>query len=185
MLYWSKLRYAGHKRGCEKMLRLRTYKNSDARKIVSWLTEEEAFQKWAAGRLHWPLSEEQFQHFAAAQLEEERTYLVTALDERGEPVGFLCMTKADYEKNSIHFCYIIVSSRSRGKGYGTQMLQLAVRYAAELLQMQRITLRVFENNQAARRCYQKVGFREEAYYPMAMEYKGARWPAYDIVYQVP
>ena len=32
------------KRGCEKMLRLRTYKNSDARKIVSWLTEEEAFQ---------------------------------------------------------------------------------------------------------------------------------------------
>ena len=48
---------------------------------------------------------------------------MTALDERGEPVGFLCMTKADYEKNSIHFCYIIVSSKSRGKGYGTQMLR--------------------------------------------------------------
>lgn len=140
------------------MLRLRTYKNSDAKKIVSWLTEEEAFQKWAAGKLHWPLSEEQFQRFAAAQLEEERAYLVTALDERGEPVGFLCMSKADYTKNSIHFCYIIVSSKSRGKGYGTQMLQLAVQYATELLQMQRITLRVFENNWAARRCYQKWAF---------------------------
>ena len=166
------------------MLRLRTYKNSDAQKIVGWLTEEDAFQKWAAGRLQWPLSVEQFQRFAAAQLEEERTCLVTALDEWGEPVGLLCMTKANYENNSIHFCHIVVSNKSRGKGYGSQMLRLAVQYAIDLLQMRRITLRVFENNQAARRCYQKVGFREEAYYPAAMEYNGVAWPAYDMAYQV-
>ncbi len=39
------------KRGCEKMLRLRTYKNSDARKIVSWLTEEEAFSKMGGRKI--------------------------------------------------------------------------------------------------------------------------------------
>ena len=124
------------------MLRLREYQNSDARRIVAWLEDERQFARWAAGRMQWPLTEERFQDFAAELLKDSRTMLVTAADELNEPVVFLCMTKADYEKHRIHFCFIVVSNKSRGKGYGTQMLQQAIRYAAELLQMQRITLRV-------------------------------------------
>lgn len=164
------------------MLRLRTYKNMDARKIVKWLEDEEAFQKWAGGWMQWPLTEEKFQAFTAELLQDERTWLLTALDELGEPVGFLGMRKANYEQNSIHFCFIVVSNKCRGKGYGTQMLQLAVRYAVELLQMKRITLRVFENNPAARHCYQKAGFREEVYYPSDMLWQGQRWNAYEMVW---
>ena len=164
------------------LLRLRTYKNSDAKKIVGWFEEEEAFQKWAGGWLTWSLTEEQFQAFAGELLQDERTWLLTALDALGEPVGFMGMRKADYEKNSIHFCFIVVSNKCRGKGYGTQMLQLAVRYATELLQMKRITLRVFENNPAARHCYQKIGFREEAFYPSAFQWQEQAWSAYEMAW---
>lgn len=164
------------------MLRLREYQNSDARRIVAWLEDERQFVRWAAGRMQWPLTEERFQAFAAELLKDSRTMLVTAADELNEPVGFLCMTKADYEKHRIHFCFMVVSNKSRGKGYGTQMLQQAIRYAAELLQMQRITLRVFANNAAARHCYQKIGFKDEAYYPAAFEWQNETWAAYDMAW---
>ena len=88
------------------MLRLREYQNSDARRIVAWLEDERQFARWAAGRMQWPLTEERFQAFAAELLKDSRTMLVTAADELNEPVGFLCMTKADYEKHRIHFCFI-------------------------------------------------------------------------------
>lgn len=132
--------------------------------------------------MQWPLTEEGFQTFAAEQLQQPRTVLVTAVDERNEPVGFLCMTQADYEQHRIHFCFIIVSNKSRGKGYGTQMLQQAICSVTELLQMQRITLRVFEDNIAARHCYQKIGFKDEAYYPAALQWHDETWAAYDMAW---
>lgn len=40
------------------------------------------------------------------------------------------------------------------------MLRLSIRYAFEILKVQKITLGVFENNQAAYHCYKSVGFRD-------------------------
>ena len=40
------------------------------------------------------------------------------------------------------------------------MLQLAIRYAFDMLKAEKITLGVFENNEPAYRCYLAVGFRE-------------------------
>lgn len=108
------------------MLRLRAYQSSDAERIAAWLEDERQLFLWSAGRMQWPLTKEQFQNFAAEQLQQPRTMLITAIDEFNEPVGFLCMTKADYQQKRIHVCFIVVTNQSRGKGYGTQMLQQAI-----------------------------------------------------------
>ena len=166
------------------MMRLRTYKNSDAEKIVSWLQDKTAFARWSFGMLEYPLTVEAFQNFMVKLLEDERTWLLTALDEAGEPVGFFGMTKADYVQNSVHLCYIVVSDRCRGKGYGTRMLTLALRYATDLLQMKRVTLRVFATNEPARHVYQKVGFRFESQEAERVTSMGQEYEVHRMAYEI-
>jgi diamine N-acetyltransferase len=49
---------------------------------------------------------------------------------------------------------------ARGRGYGTEALRLLLDYCFTVLGMHSVMLTVYEYNQAARRCYEKVGFRE-------------------------
>ena len=43
---------------------------------------------------------------------------------------------------------------------GREMLKLALRYAFDILHVDKVTLGVFENNPAAYRCYTSVGFQD-------------------------
>ena len=50
---------------------------------------------------------------------------------------------------------------ARGRGYGTQALELLVRFGFVDLHLHRISLQVFADNAVAIRTYEKVGFRRE------------------------
>jgi RimJ/RimL family protein N-acetyltransferase len=65
------------------------------------------------------------------------------------------------------------------KGYGTEAMQLILRYGFTELNLQRISLNVFEYNQRAMRSYEKAGFRLEGCLRRAMQREGRRW---DILY---
>jgi Acetyltransferases, including N-acetylases of ribosomal proteins len=47
------------------------------------------------------------------------------------------------------------------KGYGTEATRLIVRYAFDVLNLNRVWLHVLEDNQRGRRAYEKVGFKVE------------------------
>ena len=54
-----------------------------------------------------------------------------------------------------------IPDQKRGMGYGKEMLQLAIRFAFDMLKAEKITLGVFENNEPAYRCYLAAGFRDK------------------------
>ncbi|HJB26713.1 MAG TPA: GNAT family N-acetyltransferase [Firmicutes bacterium] len=54
----------------------------------------------------------------------------------------------------------IGEEENRGKGYGTQALELLVDYGFQVLNLHSLMLRVYSFNERAIACYQKVGFRE-------------------------
>ena len=62
-----------------------------------------------------------------------------------------------------------------GKGYGTDAMRLALRYAFMELNLHRVTLGVFEYNPRAIRSYEKAGFREEGRRRQALLRSGRRW----------
>lgn len=66
-----------------------------------------------------------------------------------------------------------------GKGYGTEAMQLTLRYAFTELNLRRVSLSVFEFNPRAIRSYQKAGFRLEGRQRQAIQREGRRW---DILY---
>lgn len=154
------------------MLRLRPYKPCDAETIVSWIKDEVTFRKWSADKYKsYPITGEDMNAFYDANAFSDGFFEMTAFDENGA-AGHLIMRFTDEEKKTLRFGFIIVDDARRGKGYGKRMLELAIKYAFEILMVERITLGVFENNAPAYHCYRSAGFRETGRierYPVAGE----------------
>jgi len=141
------------------VLRLRPYKRCDAAVIANWIQDELTYQRWSAGSFgDYPLTAEKLHAYYAAEEDNGDFIPMTAIDESGA-VGHLLMRFTDAEKTKLRFGFIIVDNSKRGMHYGSDMLRLAIRYAFEILKVRHITLGVFENNGAAQKCYQSVGFR--------------------------
>ena len=66
-----------------------------------------------------------------------------------------------------------------GKGYGTDAMKIILRFAFTELNLNRVTLTVFEYNPRAIRSYEKVGFKHEGRLRSALLKEGKRW---DLLY---
>lgn len=74
------------------------------------------------------------------------------------------------------FVGISIGDRSDwGKGYGTDAMKVALRFAFTEVNLNRVTLTVFEYNPRAIRSYEKAGFRHEGRVRGALLKDGKRW----------
>lgn len=145
-------------------LRLRQYKPCDAEKIVGWIKDEEALRKWSSDRFgDFPINSEDINNKYLKNngdcMEPDNFYPLVAFDDSGV-VGHLILRYTDAEKKIIRFGFVIVDDTKRGKGYGKQMLILAIKYAFDIFGAEKITLGVFDNNEPAYFCYKAAGFME-------------------------
>lgn len=62
-----------------------------------------------------------------------------------------------------------------GRGYGTDVMKVMLRYAFTEVNLHRVTLTVFEYNPRAIRSYEKAGFRHEGRMRQALNKEGRRW----------
>ena len=160
-------------------MKLRPYKPADAQTILSWVRDEETFRKWVTDRYpHYPITaaemnEKYLEHNGDCP-EPDNFYPMTAWDETGL-LGHMILRFTDAQKETIRFGFVIVDDSRRGEGIGKQMLQMAIRYAADFLKAKRITIGVLDNNPGALRCYLGAGFREaEQAEPVYYELLGQR-----------
>lgn len=147
----------------EKLI-LRPYKPKDAEAIVSWIKDERALRKWSSDRYGaYPITAEDINYKyleCNGDCEEpDNFYPMTAVDANG-PVGHLILRYINKEKTVIRLGFIIVDDSKRGMGYGKRMIQMAMRYAFDMLKAEKITLGVFANNPSAYYCYKAAGFNE-------------------------
>ena len=61
------------------------------------------------------------------------------------------------------------------KGYGTDAMQVLLRFAFTEINLRRVTLTVFEYNPRAIRSYEKAGFRHEGRLRKLLNREGRRW----------
>ena len=76
---------------------------------------------------------------------------MTAFDVSGI-TGHLTMRCTDSSRETVRLGFIIIDDRLRGKGYGREMFSMAVGYAFEFLRVRKVSLGIFENNEAAKNC---------------------------------
>ena len=161
-------------------MKLRPYKASDAKTIVSWIKDERALRRWSSDRYGaYPVTADDMNYKyleCNGDCEEpDNFYPLTAVSEEGI-VGHLILRYTDSVQKIIRIGFVIVDDSKRGKGYGKRMIQMATRYAFEFLQAEKVTLGVFENNPSAYHCYKAAGFKE---IPMdkqyVYEFYGEQW----------
>jgi diamine N-acetyltransferase len=76
------------------------------------------------------------------------------------PIGVTNLQAIDYRHGTAEFVIFIGAADAHGKGYGTETTRLMLDYAFADLGLRTITLTVYAYNPAARRAYEKAGFRE-------------------------
>ena len=139
----------------KKKMTLRPFNPNDAETILSWCKDKHAFRLWSADRYkEFPAQPEEMMR----QYKGDNMYPLTAIVGE-EIVGHILLRCPSEDKSVIRFGFVIVDDSKRGKGYGKQMLRLAIDYAQQELGAKRITLGVFCDNISAVECYKSVGFR--------------------------
>lgn len=161
-------------------LKLRPYKLCDANTIISWIKDERALRKWSSDRYGaYPITADdmnyKYMECNGDCAEPDNFYPMTAVSEEGI-VGHLILRYTDVTKKIIRIGFVIVDDTKRGKGYGKRMIQMAIRYAFDMLQAEKVTLGVFENNPSAHYCYKAAGFQEiETERKFVYEFSGEQW----------
>ena len=141
-------------------MRLRPYIPSiDFEIISSWITQPREHAMWCAGRTKFPIESEDFQRLLddIAVRCGDAPFVATAQD--GTPVGFFCYS-VNTVTNEGMLKFVMIDPSHRGKGYGKEMLKLAVSYAFEFTGAERVRLCVLSVNDRAKQCYGSVGFTE-------------------------
>ena len=146
------------------MLRLRPYKPCDAETIIGWCRDELTFRRWTGDRYDkFPVAEADINGKYIDNngdcAESDNFYPMTAFDENGI-VGHFIMRYTDEQKRILRIGFVILDNSKRGKGYGKEMIKLALKYAFEIYGAEKVTIGVFDSNPAAYHCYKNAGFRE-------------------------
>jgi RimJ/RimL family protein N-acetyltransferase len=101
----------------------------------------------------------------------------SAVDDR--PLGDISLEVADWNPREAFVGLGIGPRDFWGRGFGTEAMQLVLEYAFLEVNLQRVTLNVFEYNPRAIRSYEKAGFRHEGRMREALFREGKRW---DLLY---
>lgn len=115
---------------------LRPFNINDATTILSWCKDKHAFRLWSADRYKdFPAKPEEM----IEQYNGNNMYPLTAVVGK-EIIGHILLRFPSEDKSVIRFGFVIVDDSKRDKGYGKQMLQLAILKAKQDFGAQKITL---------------------------------------------
>jgi RimJ/RimL family protein N-acetyltransferase len=162
---------------CGKLVRLAVYNPAtDAATLARWNNNVEYQRLGNLGPAFLP-SARQVEEWYEKHLEEQVTFFIhTLADDR--VIGGLEFSLPDAACNS--WIGIGIGEREDwGKGYGTEAMRLALDFAFREMNLNRVSLSVYEFNPRAVRSYEKAGFQHEGRQCQAILHGARRW---DMLY---
>ncbi|MBH9964914.1 GNAT family N-acetyltransferase [[Bacillus] enclensis] len=147
------------------MIKLEYFQQSDFEQLIDWIDSPSFLMQWGGPGFDYPLDHEQLERYMEdANHKEAETLIYKVVDgETGKAIGHISLGKIDRTNRSARIGKVLVGSRqTRGKGIGQQMTREVLRIAFEELKLHRVSLGVFDFNNAAIACYEKAGFKKEA-----------------------
>ena len=141
-------------------MRIRPYQNKDFDIISQWITDERSHALWCANLMPYPLEKNSFD--ALLQEVEERfgDSPFVATTNNGQVVGFFCFS-VNLHTNEGMLKFVVIDNTMRNKGYGCEMLKLAIKYAFEIAKADAVHLNVFRKILVRRNVMKKWDLRKE------------------------
>ena len=156
-------------------MRLRPYLNElDYKYLEEWVNDERVHALWCANLIPYPLSKESVNAVLEKDAGKWGGYAYIVQEDDGTPAGFFCYSVNQVD-NSGFLRFVVLNPRLRGKGYGTQMIKLALKYAYDITGVSSVRINVFDVNTPARKCYEKAGFTLNTVQEAVFTYQDEVW----------
>jgi len=164
-------------------IELKPFEKNDFSRLIDWIKTPEFLLQWAGPIFSFPLDESQLDIYLKGSQENpplRRIYKVINTSDR-RVIGHIELNGIDLRNKAATLCRVLVGDRSlRGKGIAPQMLKELLEVGFSQFGLHRIDLLVFDFNQAAIRCYEKVGFRKEGHIREARKIGNEYWSLYQM-----
>jgi RimJ/RimL family protein N-acetyltransferase len=155
---------------------LRPLERADAPRIVPWFNDPEVTATLERYR---PLDLQEEEAFIERAYRSEHDLpLGIALRETDQLIGVTGLHQIDPRNRHATFGICIGEKSEWGKGHGTEVTALMVAYAFRELNLNRVWLRVYEQNRSGIRAYEKVGFRREGVLRQDRFHEGRYWDTF-------
>ena len=143
-------------------IRLRAPERDDLPRFVAWLNDPEVRQGLS---LYLPLSSSEEEKWFDSMLERPASEHPLTIEVRQNdgwiPIGNCGFINIDWQ-NRLSEVGIFIGEKSYwNNGYGSEAMGMLLKHGFLTLNLNRIFLRVFENNPRAIRAYEKTGFIHE------------------------
>lgn len=125
---------------------------------TKWMNDFEVTDKIGTSSKIYTLEKEK-EYLNSRALSKDYTFAIVSL-ETDELLGNCSLFEVDFVKGIGTIGIMIGEEENRGKGYGTDALNLLISYAFDYLNLHNVMLVVYSFNERAINAYKKVGFKE-------------------------
>lgn len=134
---------------------------ADMETYARWFSNIE-LQKFTTYDRVFPQTVGQAEQFRQRGIEQGRYAFTIRLRDDDTPLGNISLKGMDWRSRSCSVGIAIGEPDYWGQGYGTEAMQIILRYAFLELNLNRVELEVLASNERAVLSYEKVGFQREA-----------------------
>ena len=156
-------------------MRIRPYiATKDFEIIRNWITDERTHAMWCANLIAFPIEKVNFESVLEYDANQYTSSPYVATTDEGTVIGFFCYS-SNLDTNEGFLKFVVIDDKHRSKGYGQEMILLAVKYAFEIAKVDAVQLNVFAENTKAKACYLSSGFIERRTDENAFQFKDESW----------
>ena len=143
-------------------IRLRAIERTDLAQFTEWLNDPEV-RRGLMVHLPFSMAEEEtwYENMLKSPQEEHPLGIEIMTDSGWELIGNCGLFGIDWVVRQAEFGIFIGAKNYWNQGYGTEALKLMIEHGFNTLNLNRISLRVYENNPRAERSYEKAGLTIE------------------------
>lgn len=143
-----------------KLVTLRPVEEGDISAIAKWLNDEEVTYYMFYGQF--PMSISRTTKMIKEQVESPNNVVLIIEDKKtNSPIGFGGLYDIHLTARKAELRVLIGEKDYWGKGYGTETVELLTFYGFDRLHLNKVWLGVTDENKAAVRAYEKVGYKVE------------------------
>lgn len=168
------------------MIKLDLMKKEDLQKIVEWNVNKSSdyLLKWAGPMYNYPLTLTQVQNYFFTDVKKDNPNIFVykiQLINTDKIIGTVELREIDKNNKIGSVCrFLIGDENNRGKGIGRKALKEALRIGFEDMKFEKITLKVFDFNYSAIKCYENAGFTKEKLLENVRKSSTGYWSLYEM-----
>ncbi|HWW40633.1 GNAT family N-acetyltransferase [Pedobacter sp.] len=156
---------------------LKPYTSADFKLLEKWVTDEDLLLQFAGTDFSYPITRQQITVYRTAY--PERNFYIAYQDETPFAFGEIILQGSGIPK----LARILVGEPSlRGKGLGGKFIKSLVAESARLYSTKTLELLVWDQNIAAIKCYERVGFVYSPERHTMLAHKGKNYNIHKMTY---